>query len=230
MYVLSRDWLFATPWTVQPARLLCPRESPGKNTRLGCHFLFQEIFLTQGWNLASCTAGDSLPSEPPGQSLSPLSLATTTLLSLSLSLSRNLALLSTSCKQEDAVEGLFWLAYSSQHHVLWFHSGGSRCLLGISYFSGHRKMAFRMEMYNQVLLTQQGHKNGGAKHTLGFLVTSGKKHICRCGCGFDPRVGKIPWRRKWQPNPVFLPGRSHGQRSLAGNSPWVHRSWTRLSD
>ena len=151
-------------------------------------------------------------------------------LSLSLSLSRNLALLSTSCKQEDAVEGLFWLAYSSQHHVLWFHSGGSRCLLGTSYFSGHRKMAFRMEMYNQVLLTQQGHKNGGAKHTLGFLVTSGKKHICRCGCGFDPRVGKIPWRRKWQPNPVFLPGRSHGQRSLAGNSPWVHRSWTRLSD
>ena len=29
-------------------------------------------------------------------------------------------------------------------------------------------------------------------------------------------VGKIPWRRKWQPTPVFLPGKSHGQRSLAG--------------
>ena len=36
---------------------------------------------------------------------------------------------------------------------------------------------------------------------------------------FDPWVGKIPWRRKWQPTPVFLPGRSHGQRSLAGYSP-----------
>ena len=35
---------------------------------------------------------------------------------------------------------------------------------------------------------------------------------------FDPWVGKIPWRRKWQPTPVFLPGESHGQeRSLAGS-------------
>ena len=38
--------------------------------------------------------------------------------------------------------------------------------------------------------------------------------------GFDPWVGKIPWRRKWQPTPVFLPGESHGQRSLVGYSPW----------
>ena len=38
--------------------------------------------------------------------------------------------------------------------------------------------------------------------------------------GFNPWVGKIPWRRKWQPTPVFLPGRSHGQRSLVGYSPW----------
>ena len=37
---------------------------------------------------------------------------------------------------------------------------------------------------------------------------------------FDPCVGKIPWRRKWQPTPVFLPGKSHGQMSLAGYSPW----------
>ena len=35
--------------------------------------------------------------------------------------------------------------------------------------------------------------------------------------------GKIPWRRAWQPTPVFLPGKSHGQRSLAGYSPWGHR-------
>ena len=36
-------------------------------------------------------------------------------------------------------------------------------------------------------------------------------------------MGKIPWRRAWQPTPVFLPGKSHGQRSLAGYSPWGHR-------
>ena len=42
-----------------------------------------------------------------------------------------------------------------------------------------------------------------------------------CNAGFDPWVGKIPWRRKWQLTPVFLPGKSHGQRSLAGYSSWV---------
>ena len=36
--------------------------------------------------------------------------------------------------------------------------------------------------------------------------------------GFNPWVGKIPWRRKWQPTPVFLPGKSHGQRNLLGYS------------
>ena len=36
-------------------------------------------------------------------------------------------------------------------------------------------------------------------------------------------VGKIPWRKKWQPTPVFLPGQFHGQRSLVGCSPWGHR-------
>ena len=36
-------------------------------------------------------------------------------------------------------------------------------------------------------------------------------------------LGKISWRRKWQPTPVFLPGKSHGQRSLAGYSPWNRR-------
>ena len=39
-------------------------------------------------------------------------------------------------------------------------------------------------------------------------------------CGFDPWVGKIPWKRKWQPTPVFLPGEPNGQRSLVGCSPW----------
>ena len=40
--------------------------------------------------------------------------------------------------------------------------------------------------------------------------------------GFSPWVGKIPWRRKWQPTPVFLPRKSHAQRSLAGYSPQGH--------
>ena len=40
---------------------------------------------------------------------------------------------------------------------------------------------------------------------------------------FNPRVRKIPWKRKWQPTPVFLPGKSQGQKSLAGYSPWNHK-------
>ena len=48
------------------------------------------------------------------------------------------------------------------------------------------------------------------------------KRICmqRRRCRFDPWVRKIPWRRAWQPTPVFFPGESHGQRSLVGYSPW----------
>ena len=48
--------------------------------------------------------------------------------------------------------------------------------------------------------------------------------------GFNPWVGKISWRRKWQPTPVFLPGKSHGWRSLVGYSTWGRKSWTRLSN
>ena len=41
--------------------------------------------------------------------------------------------------------------------------------------------------------------------------------------GFNPWVGKIPGRRKWQPTPVFLPGEFHRQRSLAGYRPWSRK-------
>ena len=43
--------------------------------------------------------------------------------------------------------------------------------------------------------------------------------------GFNPWVGKIPWRRAWQPTPVFLPGESHGQRSLAGYMGSHSQTW-----
>ena len=47
-----------------------------------------------------------------------------------------------------------------------------------------------------------------------------KASACTAGdLGSIPGVGNIPWRRQWQPTPVFLPGESHGQRSLVGYSP-----------
>ena len=55
----------------------------------------------------------------------------------------------------------------------------------------------------------------------------GKVSVCQCRrckrCGFNPWNGKIPQSRKWQPTPVFLPGKFHGQGSLAGYSPWDHK-------
>ena len=44
---------------------------------------------------------------------------------------------------------------------------------------------------------------------------------------FDPWVGKIPWRREWQPTPLFLPRKSQGQRGLAGDSPWGRKQLDR---
>ena len=53
---------------------------------------------------------------------------------------------------------------------------------------------------------------------------SGRDLACQCRRHrFDPWVGKVPWRRIWQPTSVLLPGKSRGQRSLAGSSPWGHR-------
>ena len=52
---------------------------------------------------------------------------------------------------------------------------------------------------------------------------SGKEPACQCRrCkrhGFDPWVGKIPWRREWQPTSLFLPGETHRQRNPVGYSP-----------
>ena len=59
--------------------------------------------------------------------------------------------------------------------------------------------------------------------------TSGKESTFPCGrwkrLGFDSWVQKIPWRRAWQPSPVFLPGESHGQRSLEGYPAWGLNEW-----
>ena len=61
---------------------------------------------------------------------------------------------------------------------------------------------------------------------------SGKEHICQCKrCKiwrFNPRVGKIPWRRAWQPAPVFLTGEFHGQRSLVATVHRVAKSRTQM--
>ena len=62
----------------------------------------------------------------------------------------------------------------------------------------------------------------GLSFSGGLVVKNLPAMRCRSH-GFDHWVRKIPWRRKWQPTPVFMPGKSHGQRSLVGYSPWGYR-------
>ena len=70
--------------------------------------------------------------------------------------------------------------------------------------------------------------------TLYWLFTNfthGNMLILQCmRPGFDSWVRKFPWRKKWQPTPVFLPGEAHGQRSLAGYGPRDCKSQTQLRD
>ena len=60
---------------------------------------------------------------------------------------------------------------------------------------------------------------------LAFPYSSvGKESVCKAGdIGFDSCMEKIPWRREYQPTPVFLPGEVHGHRSLVGYSPQVRK-------
>ena len=64
--------------------------------------------------------------------------------------------------------------------------------------------------------------------------TSGKESTCQCRKwkrhGFDLWVRNIPWNRKWQPTPIFLPGKSDGKRSLAGDSWWGQKESDTQSD
>ena len=69
-------------------------------------------------------------------------------------------------------------------------------------------------------------KNVPLSLQLGFPGGSVVKNTpaqCR-SLGFNPWVRKIPWRRKWQPTLVFLPGKSHRQKSLVGYTPWGCKS------
>ena len=62
---------------------------------------------------------------------------------------------------------------------------------------------------------------------------SGKEHACQCRRhrrhGFNPWIRKIPWRRKWQPTPAFLPGKAHGQEAWRVTVQGVSKSQTWLS-
>ena len=88
-----------------------------------------------------------------------------------------------------------------------------------------QQLLTRLLLWNCVTTWQsptETHNPPPQKKRVGGLPTylNGKESVCHCGrCRFHPWVRKIPWRRKWQPTPGFLPGKYHGQRSLVGHHP-----------
>ena len=105
--------------------------------------------------------------------------------------------------------------------------------------TGQSPLAFSLAGQCLNLFTHQEPMQWGSGYFLGkvFCVSRASHStqgfpVCQCRrgkrCGFDPCVGKIPWRRAWQPTPVFLPGESYGQRSLVATVHSVAKSWTRL--
>ena len=82
-------------------------------------------------------------------------------------------------------------------------------------FQGSSMYPYFIPLYGCIIL----HLNGGFPGGSAVKESTCQRRCWRCR--FDPWVEKIPWRRKWLPTPVFLPGKSHGQKSLAGYSPWA---------
>ena len=150
---LSHIRLFATPWTVT-YQAPCPWDFPGKSTGVGCHFLLQGTFPTQGSNPA-------LPH----------------------------------CRQM-----LYHLSHQERRWLSRGKTKSNRCSF----------LSWSLQSSNLKSLP---------------TVWLRRWSIClHCGRPrFEPWVGKILWRRKWQPTPVLLPGKSHGQRSPVGYSPWGHK-------
>ena len=90
-----------------------------------------------------------------------------------------------------------------------------------SYISIHRIFlwrTFQIPGYGMKLAASFVNSNRG-KGLIWCLSSKESTFQCR-RCRFDPWVKKILWRMKWQPTPVFLPGKSHGWRTLAGYSSW----------
>ena len=152
------------PHRQQLTRLLHPRDSPGKNTGVACHFLLQCMKVKRESEVSqSClTLSDPMDCSLPGSS----------------------------------VHGIFqarvleWVAISFSYIYLHTYYMVLNIVGLLRWFSGKE---------------------------MPVIATRGRRGR------YNLWVGKILWRRKWQPTPAFLPGESYGQRSLVGYNPQGHK-------
>ena len=171
------------PCRLQPTRHLCPWNSPGKNTGVGCHALLQETIPIQGSNQVSSIAGRlfTIWNTREAQILEQVAFP----ISRGSFQPRNGTRISCTADR-------FFTSWATRE----VDKMGDDSLIELSWCNNW-----------------------------GFPGDScGKESTCqwrrRKRRGFNPQVRRIPWRRKWQPIPIYLPGKVHGQRSLMGYSPW----------
>ena len=109
----------------------------------------------------------------------------------------------------------------TERHFIWKPSEAANLVTSVVHI---RKMKFRE--FFQVFPFQGAREGRSQIHNKIYLTFPGgsedKESASVQELQLDAWVGKIPWRRKWPPTPVFLPGESHRQRSLVGYSLWGH--------
>ena len=119
---------------------------------------------------------------------------------------------------------MFWDSWCQGSCLTYFYSL-KRWLLRVCYVSspgsGTTVQIWREREFYALKMLILWHSLSLGEGLLGG--SAGKEFACQCRRhGFEPWLGNIPWRRKWQPTLVFFPGKSHGQRGLVGYSPWGH--------
>ena len=189
-----------------------------------CHFLLQRIFPIQGLNPFSAWAGRFFTTVLPRK---PSNLCTQLSKSLSYRREKGFMVCSWPKDKWDNITVMVkdhlrqTTLVSFKCTAKWFSflcSGGQGNLTCCSpCVHSQTQLSNWMTIYMYMCVYTHTHTRGFPGHT------SGNKPACQCRRhkrqGVYSWVGKIPWRRAWQPNPAFLPGESHGQRSLAGYSP-----------
>ena len=126
-----------------------------------------------------------------------------------------------------AVAAVWWLLdgrYSSLPELPQAHVGGVPSLMTVTSLFTDMTGNIPLLILTMAMPDISWESSTADCTVLGFpCVSSGKKSTYQCRrsrrSGYNPWVEKIPWRRVWQPTPVFLPGKFHGQRSLEGYSP-----------
>ena len=120
------------------------------------------------------------------------------------------------------VWAFFGIAFLRDWNENWHSFSSSVATAEFSKFAGILRTASSLRIYSEI--SQTGYLFFSSC-IMGFPGgTNGKESACQCRrcqrCRFDPWVRKTLWRGKGQPTPVFVPGKSHGQRSLVSYSPW----------